>query len=802
MAQRPIFAGPRDVLVWCVLLGLGKYAWAEDAASPTTTATPSAEAATTTPSPAEGADKTGPAAGHSAHGEAFNDGPRQSAYLMGGTGRVHLAITTKAPLAQEFFDQGLGQLHGFWYYEAERSFRQAAALDPDCAMAYWGMAMANVNNQNRGRGLVAAAGQHRAGIARHEEMYIDALTAYYKAEGEEKARRRQYIRDLESIIHEFPNDIEAKALLALQIWLNSSHEYPINSHQAVDSLIGEVLAVEPMHPVHHYRVHLWDAEKPVRALKSAAVIGQSAPTIAHMWHMSGHIFSKLQRYDDAAWQQEASARVDHAHMIHDRILPDQIHNYAHNNEWLVRDLLFVGRVRDAIDLSRNLIELPRHPSYNQLGGGGSAQYGRTRLYDALVGYELWDELLATSQTPYLEPTEIFDEQVKRQRYIGVAWFGKGDPERAQAQITLLETLLATEKREQESAAATAEQQARANNQNDEQIQKARTDAIQARAPRLNTVEAALAELRGLAFLAARDFPAAFAQFDKSNRIESEFLSRAKLAAGDAAKAEELARQAVNNGRNQVYPLANLVDVLWRLGKQAEAVEAFNQLRPLSSRADLSMPVFQRIAPVAAHLGLPADWRPPAPTKEDVGVRPDLATLGPFRWHPSAAPDWTLPGPDGAPVSLGQYRGRPVVLLFYLGHGCVHCIEQLKTFGPLQPQFASAGIALMAISTDTVEELQSSLSIFPADQAYPFTLLSDDGLGVFRQYRAFDDFENKPLHATVLIDGDGLVRWHDIGHQPFSNADFLLKEAKRLLAIPGIGETIAPQPIAAASAAVE
>jgi peroxiredoxin len=331
------------------------------------------------------------------------------------------------------------------------------------------------------------------------------------------------------------------------------------------------------------------------------------------------------------------------------------------------------------------------------------------------------------------------------------------------------------------------------NQPDDQVQKAKNDAVQGRVSRINPLEAALAELRGHSFLAARDFTAAFAQFDKSNRISTELQSRARLAAGELPKAEELARQAVNQGRNQVYPLANLVDVLWRMDKQADAIEVFNQLRSMSAAIDLSAPVFARIAPVARHLGLPEDWRSAAPTKDDVGIRPDLATLGPFRWQPTPAPDWTLPGTDGAPVSLSQFRGRPVVLLFYLGHGCVHCVEQLKTFGPVQPQFAERGITLAAISTDSVEALKNSLDLFPSDQSYPFTLLSDEGLDAFKQYRAFDDFENKPLHATVLIDAEGRVRWHDIGYEPFQDAQFLLKEARRLLAIQPSDATVGTPP---------
>ena len=95
--------------------------------------------------------------GHSNHGEAFNEGPRQSAYLMQGTGNVVFPVATQNEKAQAFINQGVGQLHGFWYFEAERSFRQAAALDPKLAISYWGMAMANPNNEKRARDFIAEA---------------------------------------------------------------------------------------------------------------------------------------------------------------------------------------------------------------------------------------------------------------------------------------------------------------------------------------------------------------------------------------------------------------------------------------------------------------------------------------------------------------------------------------------------------------------------------------------------------------------------------------------------------------------
>ena len=104
--------------------------------------------------PASEANPAVPAAGHSVHGEAFNDGPRHAAYLMPGMGKVHFPVTSKKPEVQAFIDQGVGQLHSFYYFESERSFRQAAKIDPTCAIAYWGMAMSNINNSKIGRAHV------------------------------------------------------------------------------------------------------------------------------------------------------------------------------------------------------------------------------------------------------------------------------------------------------------------------------------------------------------------------------------------------------------------------------------------------------------------------------------------------------------------------------------------------------------------------------------------------------------------------------------------------------------------------
>src|SRR5262245_26116216 len=127
--------------------------------------------------------------GHSYHGEAFNQGPRQKAYRMEKTGKVHFPVTTTDPRAQEFFDQGVGQLHGFWYFEAERSFRQVALLDRDCAMAYWGMAMANWENEKRAAAFIKNARPLLRNTSRREQLYIESVMELHGSGGDKRNRQ-------------------------------------------------------------------------------------------------------------------------------------------------------------------------------------------------------------------------------------------------------------------------------------------------------------------------------------------------------------------------------------------------------------------------------------------------------------------------------------------------------------------------------------------------------------------------------------------------------------------------------------
>jgi len=784
-------------------------------------------------------------AGHSYHGEAFNEGPRQKAYLMGGTGNVAFPVTTSSKRAQAFINQGVGQLHGFWDLEAERSFRQAAMLDENCAMAYWGAALAANAKRDRARGFIEKAVEIKAAlkdkISRREQLYIDALAAYLKETKSEKEGKRvpsdtkkklaqAYLKALESIVLEFPEDLEAKAFVAHRIWNNGRDGIPVSSYIATDSLLQDIFAIEPLHPSHHYTIHLWDYRKPERAVQAAARCGPAAPSIAHMWHMPGHIYSRLKRYEDAVFQQEASARVDHAHMMRDRVMPDEIHNFAHNNEWLIRNLVYVGRVDDAVALAKNMIELPQHPRYNTLENSrGSAAFGRRRLLKVLREYELHEQAIQLCQSVYLDVPENGEERVKTMRLLGCSSAATQNTKLTEAITGKLERLLkgrnkVIERNQKEidgfeaqlaKNKATKSQPTKSQPTEDELKKNASTDSETvdtevaavvkvndevadeeidveyvtallkesksqlSKAKRLKKqIEKALLAIEGYQLVADGKFETAYEKLKKATGEDNSWLGEIQFLSGDEKDGLDIVKKQVDRRKQEVIPLARWVYLLHRAGKIDEAKTAFEKLRDTSSSIDLHVPMFARLEPIAKEFGFAKDWRKPLVRTADIGFRPTLDSLGPFRWSPSPAPKWSAIDDRGQPTGDNDYAGRPHVVIFYLGHGCLHCAEQLQAFAPRVKDFNEVGIDVIAISIDSLEGLKKSIESYGSE--LPIRLASDDDLDVFKSFRAYDDFEKQPLHGTFLIDAKGMVRWQDISYEPFMEPQFLIDESQRLL----------------------
>ncbi|QDV38046.1 peroxiredoxin family protein [Tautonia plasticadhaerens] len=731
--------------------------------------------------------------GHSNHGEAFNEGPRRAGYLMEGQGTVNFPITTDSPEVRAFVNQGVAQLHVFFYFEAERSFRQAATIEPENPMLYWGMAMANVNNADRAKGLLEVAREkaESADLSPREQLYLDALSAFYK-EGDgvdDKDRRQGWLEGLEEIVQQFPDDLDARAWLGMVAWQNGRQD-GIGSREAVSLLLDSVLEQNPLHPgAHHYTIHLWDKQDDAQALESAARFARSSPGIAHAWHMPGHTYTNLKRYADASYQQEGSARVDHEYMIRDRVMPFMIHNYAHNNQWLSESLTKTGRAADAIAVARNLVEQPRDPEKNNAKTSGHPQReGRRRWTEALIAFELWDDLLEADASTALDWSDEPAEQVTRAHALGLAHAAKGDLDALDRQIAALKSLLPKpDEKEETDDEESDEEESDNNSKGEDSKDKPR------RARKPPGLDDALAELEGHRLLLDGDADAAFDRFEEAGSMRREALARLLLESGRAEEAVAQAAEAVEKAPKEVAPLAARVEILHAAGKVDEARAAYLDLREIARESDPDLPVFARIDAILADWQSDDGWQAPAQEpRTDLAAqsRVDLNTVGPLCWSPFPAEPFEGVDTEGKTHRLEDSRGRPLVLIFFLGGDCAHCMEQLIAFSEGIDQIRATGARVLAISTDDPERTRALKDNGEVPFAMP--LIADPDLVHFKRYRAMDDFEAMPLHGTFLIDADGLVRYQDISWQPFTDVDFVAAELSRINRLTGH----APSPVAA------
>ncbi len=698
--------------------------------------------------------------GHSLHGEAFDEGPRQQAWKMPGVGDVAFPITTSNAEAQAFFNQGVAQLHTFYYFEAERSFRQTAFLDPECPMAYWGMAMANQNNGKRAEEFLSAARRRIAKATDRERKYIEALEAYYNPSKGDADRRLDYVKGLETVVLAYGEDIEAKAFLAWTVVGNSWRGDKISSHVAVDLLIAEVLRKAPLHPgAHHYRIHLWDNRDPAQALLSAKTYARAAPGIAHAWHMPGHIYNGVSQWKNAVYQQASSACVDHKHMYDHSVLPFQIHNYAHNQHYLIANLSHLGGVHDAIDYARNLVETPRDP-----GVEVAQSLGRASLMRILLRYERWDELL---QDPHLEWGDTPEQKGWKAYSRGFAFLGKGDFASVALELSSLEKL--------------ADEAATKPGQEADVLETIRSELK----GRLRVREGKL--LEGFALLAkGQKLQAEKTKGDPGGhpRPFLESVGQAHLEAQNWGLAEDCFRAVLADREHTLVSLAGLAEALHRRGKLKETREAYAQFMEAWKDADQDLPHARRLADLGVAI-VRSDNTGSTRAFVTAGelLRLEKLNLPPLPegsrlWAPSPAPLFALSDSKGARVSLESFRGKYVLLSFYLGGSCSHCVEQLVAMGKEKDSFERLGIQALGISDDTPEKSLELLA-GPKGPSIPFPLLSDPDRKVARGFGAHDTFEDLALHGLYLLDWQGGIRWSRVSAQPFMNIGFVTSEVERL-----------------------
>ena len=558
-------------------------------------------------------------------------------------------------------NQGVAQLFAYQNAEAERSFRQAASLDHRCAMAYWGIAMSRLPDETAARGSLEIAIEIASSpaISSRETAYLNLLKRYLQAGPEsDQARRQHMVEDFEAILIQNPDDQNARAFLARQLRSNREIGMPSGSPLAIDALLRLVLADEPRHPCEIERLRLWADSMPSYVLDVASD-SPSMPSSMSAWHLRGHVFERLGRYKEACWRYEAAARVGLTRARNECLIPDQIAGFAHNRECHARCLAASGHVRAAISMAREMISLPRHPRFNTAETlGGSRYSGRHLMGELLSRYEMWDDLLSLADTGFFAPSDDPVEEGYRQRLIGRASFAVGNIERGRQALARLQDL---------------------ENSGDESAEKP--------AP---TLSAAKNELRALDLIQAGSVDEGLAILRQLPDVEPLRLAMILRENHREEEAENLVAEEMEQHPQDPLPRAVLVWMSWEAGRMQEAEQSLRELVDLSAGIDLDVPVFSRLSTVTSALGLPADWRTGRSRPVDSSPRPPIETLGPGTWEPVEAPDWTLRDASNSEQSLSQFRGKPVVLIFYLGAGCLHCVEQLQNFAREAQAFRRKG----------------------------------------------------------------------------------------------------------------
>jgi len=279
-------------------------------------------------------------------------------------GKVSFPISC-APDVQEQFDRGVALLHSFAYTAAESAFQGVAELDPHCAMAHWGMAMAYFQQLweppivpatiSIAQKEIERAQQIGAGYER-ERHFINALGLIYQdaATVPYRTRALNYEHAMSNLASENRKDVEAQVFYALALLANASPADTTHAKQKQAADLLEPLDRSyPQHPgIPHYLIHAYDnAELAPKGLPAAKAYSEIAPSAPHALHMPSHIFTRLGLWEDSIASNLAAREAAHQQ--------GDTGEELHAMDYLVYAYLQSGRDKDAAQVIQQLKSMPK-----------------------------------------------------------------------------------------------------------------------------------------------------------------------------------------------------------------------------------------------------------------------------------------------------------------------------------------------------------------------------------------------------------------------------------------------------------
>jgi len=497
-------------------------------------------------------------------------------------------VSTRNRDAQAFMNQGLNLAYAFNHAEARRAFREAARLDPELAMAYWGQslvlgpninALMEPNEEPQAYELVQKAMSLKGRGSAREQAYIEALAERYSGRAADRQPRDAAYADAMRRVHErFPDDLDAamlyvESVMDLRPWGYWQRDgAPHARTNDIVTLTEQVLARNPKHPgaVHMY-IHLMEGTAtPEKAEQAADTLLTLMPAAGHMVHMPAHIYQRVGRYADAIKSNQMAIAADEDYISQCRaqgLYP--MAYYPHNIHFLWFAATSDGQSKLAIDSARQLASKIDDDTLKNLPLTAGF---RVVPYYALTRFGRWDEMLSEPEPPAFSAV------------LRAVWhYARGLSLVAKNQIPAAEQEL------RRLIALTSDPSMK-----DTLFSPNTSAAIVAPAP---------AVLAGEIAAARGDYDLAISQLDRAIRLEdslvytepSEFhfpprlaLGAILLQAGRAAEAETVYWEDLRRNRENGWALFGLLQALRAQNKSSEASLTESRFKAAWSRADVAL----------------------------------------------------------------------------------------------------------------------------------------------------------------------------------------------------------------------
>jgi peroxiredoxin len=670
--------------------------------------------------------------------------PGREPGLESGYGHAHFPITSRQRRTQLYFDQGLAMLHGFAPRAAQRSFQKALTLEPEAPMLWCAMALATLDQPEQARYFLKQANRWRSSGTAREKAWIGALErcllAPNQSDGELGSRLATAWKELSA---QSPDDIEAKALYVKYCLESATRDPSTSQALSIDDDLRAVLRKDPRHAL-HASIILQCRRKPrdqvIPMIEKAC---QASPRNPQVWMRAGQLCIERGLPAHAVTLLENALRQHHREMARDNLVPDKTPGYAEACDGLVTALAMCGRFDAALKFSRHMLTFPSTRVWSW-----DSQYrapdslcilGAWQIVGLLADLGRWQDL-----AEFTREMDVLGPDLESERCLA----------RCQAAFGLRDQVVMQEQAQQLLRNREHFESQRRRLETEPRLKrKLRDPAGAARdwSRRIEKIDLALNEVRLYTALVRKDLPAARAELGRIRRHDG-LHARIALALGDRADSIQAIDCDLKAAPADVRVAYRCRELLRQLGDRP-------RLEELESR-----------------------WR------EKFNLQHTDAQPEDVLWSPPLAPDWALADRDGELHSLDDYRGKPLLLVLYLGAGCPHCIEQLLALAPMKSEFDRARLSVVTVSTDSIEGLRSTFQVVGAEEALPYLVVSDESKATFRAYGAWNESRSAALHGVFLIDGRGRQLWSEVGKEPFMATRFLLSECERLLARKNGAET--------------